>query len=77
MLERLVQVDPRGAAEALNEFDLPMHARRDSGSSQRRSMYDVMLRDEVRRTHTNAESPLSSLFENEMVGRILFPAGSR
>jgi hypothetical protein len=77
MLERLVQVDPSGAAEALSGFDLPMHVGREWGSSQQKSMHDVMPREEVRGTHANVNSPLSSLFDNEMVGGILFSARSR
>lgn len=65
MLERLVQDDSRGAAKETC-------TRGDPTSSDRKSMQDSLLRDEVGTTHTNAHSPLSSLFDNEMVGEILF-----
>jgi hypothetical protein len=67
MLERLVRSDPRGAAEALNGSDLPLDAGRSSISSRRKSVHDFVLRDDARGTRTNADSPLSSLFDNEMV----------
>lgn len=67
MIERLVQSDARGAADTFNDFDLARNARRASASSRRTSMHDVMLREDVRGMFTKAESPLSSLFDSEMV----------
>jgi hypothetical protein len=71
MLERLVQVDPSGEAEVLSGSDLPIPGRRGSGASQRKSMHDVKLRDELSGTHMNVTSPLSSLSDHELRGRIL------
>ncbi len=70
MVERLVQSGPKGTAEALKGLDLSVHAGRDSVSSRRKSIEDISLTDDVGATNTNAVSPLSSLFDNEMVGCI-------
>jgi hypothetical protein len=72
MLERLVQNDPKSAAGALNGFDAPIHFRRDSASQRRKSLHEAVLRDDVRGVPTSANSPLSSLFDNEMVRYVLF-----